>query len=89
MANIESALLRQPQLSAHRILRQAREAVGKSPHFRGERFKLQLETDNGVLTVQGRLPSYFLKQMLQTVLRDIEGVHRIENCVDVISSERQ
>ena len=40
----------------------------------------------GILTLEGRLPSFYLKQVLQTHLRDLEGVTRIDNRVDVISA---
>jgi hypothetical protein len=40
----------------------------------------------GVLTLAGRLPSFYLKQMLQTLLRDLDSVTRINNRVDVVSS---
>lgn len=40
----------------------------------------------GVLTLEGRLPSFYLKQVLQTLLRDLDGVKRINNRVDVVSS---
>lgn len=39
----------------------------------------------GILTLEGRLPSFYLKQVLQTHLRDLEGVTRIDNRVDVVS----
>ncbi len=41
---------------------------------------------HGKLTLRGRLPSFYLEQVLQTLLRDIEGVDLIDNQVDVISS---
>ena len=40
----------------------------------------------GTLTLTGRLPSFYLKQVLQTLLRDLDGVTRIDNRVDVVSS---
>lgn len=40
----------------------------------------------GILTLEGRLPSFYLKQVLQTLLRDLDGVTRIDNRVDVVSS---
>ena len=40
----------------------------------------------GILTLEGRLPSFYLKQVLQTLLRDLDGVTRINNRVDVVSS---
>lgn len=39
----------------------------------------------GILTLEGRLPSFYLKQVLQTALRDLDGVTRIDNRVDVAS----
>ena len=41
---------------------------------------------HGVLTLEGRLPSFYLKQVLQTLLRDLDGVTRIVNRVDVVSA---
>jgi osmotically-inducible protein OsmY len=40
---------------------------------------------NGVLTLRGRVPSFYLKQMAQSLLANIEGVDRIDNRVDVVS----
>ena len=40
----------------------------------------------GILTLEGRLPSFYLKQVLQTLLRDLDGVTRIVNRVDVVSA---
>ena len=41
---------------------------------------------DGVLTLQGRLPTFHLKQVLQERLRDVNGVSRIDNQIDVVSS---
>ena len=40
----------------------------------------------GTLTLEGCVPTYYMKQILQTMLRDIEHVERIANQVDVVSS---
>ena len=40
----------------------------------------------GTLTLVGEVPNFHLKQILQTILRDLEQVERIENEVDVVSS---
>ena len=42
--------------------------------------------EKGVLTLQGRVPSFYLKQVLQTTLKGIPGVRRIDNRVDVVSA---
>ena len=40
----------------------------------------------GVLILRGRVPSFYLKQVLLTLLRDLEGVEHIDNQVEVISA---
>jgi hypothetical protein len=55
-------------------------------HFRGRRLDLTFELRDDVLMIHGQVPSFYLKQLLQTVLRDIQCVQRIENYVDVVSS---
>ena len=37
----------------------------------------------GVLTMEGRLSSFYLKQIAQTTVKGIEGVDRIENRIEV------
>jgi hypothetical protein len=41
---------------------------------------------DGILTLEGSVASFYLKQMLQTLLRSVENVDRISNEVDVVSS---
>jgi len=41
---------------------------------------------HGVLTLAGQLPSFYLTQVLQSLLVDLEGVDRIDNQIDVVSS---
>lgn len=40
----------------------------------------------GTLKLEGCVPSFYMKQILQTMLRDLEHVERIANEVDVVSS---
>lgn len=47
---------------------------------------IQVFYDDGTLTLRGRLPSFYLKQILQTFLAQIDGVDSIRNEVAVISS---
>ena len=42
--------------------------------------------DRGQLTLDGCVPNFYLKQMLQTILRDIESVTQVTNNVEVVSS---
>ena len=41
---------------------------------------------DGHVTLRGRVPNFYLKQMLQEMLRGIERVKLITNSVDVVSS---
>jgi osmotically-inducible protein OsmY len=43
------------------------------------------EHSEGVLTLRGCLPSYYLKQMAQTAVARLDGVQRIVNEIEVIS----
>lgn len=37
----------------------------------------------GTLTVSGRVGSYYCKQLAQVLLRDLPGVERVDNRIDV------
>jgi hypothetical protein len=47
---------------------------------------IRFEFTDGVLTLRGQVPTFYLKQMLQTFLRGLGGVQQINNQVDVISA---
>jgi hypothetical protein len=38
------------------------------------------------LTLHGNVPSFYLKQVLQSILKDVPGIERIDNRVDVVSA---
>jgi hypothetical protein len=48
--------------------------------------RLTFQFEDGVLTVRGRVPTFYLKQVLQTWLRDLDSVQQIDNQVDVVSA---
>jgi len=47
---------------------------------------IRFDFAGGILTLRGRVPTFYLKQMLQTFLRDLAGVEQIDNQVDVVSA---
>jgi hypothetical protein len=57
--------------------------VRSQPHFREIEVELNFEQENGVLIVRGQVPTFFLKQVLQRALADLDGIVRIENFVEV------
>lgn len=38
---------------------------------------------DGVLTINGRVPSYYLKQLAQVAVQQLDGVDRISNIIEV------
>jgi osmotically-inducible protein OsmY len=47
--------------------------------------RILCEYDNGTLFVSGKVPSYYLKQLVHSRLRGIEGVQQIEDQIQVVS----
>lgn len=47
---------------------------------------LRFDYQNGRLFLAGQLPSFYLKQLLQTALKQIPGVNQIVNRVNVVSN---
>ena len=41
--------------------------------------------ESGVAILEGRVQSFYFKQLLQSLLREIDGVEQIRNCVEVVS----
>ena len=65
------------------VVNAALQRLDDSSHFRHRTQLVRLENRDGCLIIEGRLPSYYLKQVLQTLLCDVDGVVRIDNRVDV------
>jgi len=47
---------------------------------------IEIHFADGILTLRGCVPTYYLKQVLQTRLLDLEGVDQIHNHVDVVNA---
>jgi len=45
---------------------------------------VSIRFQDGVLTLAGCVPTFYLKQILQTLLKNIDGVSRIDNQVEVV-----
>ena len=63
---------------------QARQLLAQHEHFRGRAQTFEFGEYDQVLIVRGQVPSFYLKQVLQVVLRDVQGIRRIDNRVDVV-----
>ena len=60
---------------------QAQELLGQSNYLALRR--LRCEFHDGSLVLNGRVPTFYLKQMAQTVVRQLPAVRRIDNRIDV------
>jgi hypothetical protein len=63
----------------------ARQTLATHPHFRGRVERFEISCQGGALLIQGQVPTFYLKQLVQCVLKTLEGVRRIENRVAVVS----
>ena len=57
------------------------EAVRANPHLAGRR--LRLESNEGRVVLSGHVGTYFQKQMAQEAIKRVDGVHEIENRLEV------
>jgi|GEM_PF-1660772 len=71
-------------MPARAVVDEVHAIVERNPHFRRHTNEIVVEFDGHTLVLTGRLPSFYLKQMLQESLRDLEGVAKIDNRVDVV-----
>jgi hypothetical protein len=65
----------------------ARELLARHDHFRGRANTFDMCECNGVLLVRGQVPTFYLKQLLQSALENVVGVWKVENRVDVVSPD--
>lgn len=85
---MQAALLLHPATPAperENLVAPAREQLGKHPHFRGRLETVSIHQRGRTLYLSGQLPSFYLKQLVQEVLRRMPGVQSIRNDIDVIS----
>lgn len=61
-----------------------RRLLADHPCFHGRVERFEFFENDWVLSVHGQVPSFYLKQILQGVLRNVAGNRRIENRVDVV-----
>lgn len=49
----------------------------------GQLLRLQIHCEDGRVTLQGRLPTYYLKQVAQSLVLSVAGIRDIDNDVKV------
>jgi hypothetical protein len=61
----------------------ARELLSRSMHFHGRADRFDFRRQDDVLVIEGVVPTFYLKQMLQSLLRNLENIRRVDNRVTV------
>ena len=71
-------------LPSTRLASLVRDGLEHHPHFRGRASLFTIELVGETIVMTGRLPSYYLKQLLQEAIMVMPGVVNIDNQVDVV-----
>jgi hypothetical protein len=66
------------------VLSRIRAQLEQHPHFRGRTSLFTIEWVGETLVLSGRVPTYYLKQLLQEAVRKMPGVAAIDNRVCVM-----
>jgi hypothetical protein len=67
------------------VVLRARHIVEQHAQLGRRSTSLQFTVEGEMLVVRGSVPTYYLKQLVQTALKGLEGVRRIENQVEVVA----
>jgi osmotically-inducible protein OsmY len=59
-------------------------ALITNPYLTGR--TLRFETDGGRVILRGKVGTWYQKVMAQELIRRVEGVELIDNCVEVVGS---
>ena len=85
---MQAALERQPVSYATdrtNLIDDARQRLEQHPHFRGRAETISISQRGKTLYLSGQLPTFYLKQLVQEIVRRLPGVQHIRNEIDVIS----
>lgn len=74
-----------PHMLQQGVLQQASARLDKSSHLFLRHVVCRLES--GDLCIEGKVPSFYLKQTAQSLMQSIDGVQRIVNRLEVVSSQ--
>jgi hypothetical protein len=69
------------------VVERACALINASPYFCNRTRNFEFELADNVLVVRGRVPSFHLKQLLQSLLGKLDGVERVDTRIHAISAE--
>lgn len=73
------------KLESTSLVAQVREELESHPHFRGRLETLSIAVRGKTVYLSGQLPSFYLKQLVQEIVRRLPGVQGLRNEINVIS----
>jgi osmotically-inducible protein OsmY len=85
---MQAALARQPVTSTPDrvdLIASVREQLENHPHFRGRLEMLSIDQRGKTVYLSGQLPTFYLKQLVQEIVRHLPGVQTVRNEINVIS----
>jgi osmotically-inducible protein OsmY len=65
------------------VAARAQSLIANNLYFRGTSYPLSFKSYENVLVVNGTVPTYYLKQLIQSTLGGLDGVERVVNQVEV------
>ncbi len=70
----------------HNLKELVHNRLAGSPFITSRSLAVDVETNS--VTLRGYVPSYYQKQLAQESIRDIEGIEKIQNKLEVVISPR-
>jgi BON domain len=86
---MQAALLEQPSTQSverYDLSTLARRHLEHHPHFRGRVSDVFIEHRGRTLLLTGKLPTFYLKQLVQEAVRHVPGVQHVRNLIDVVNA---
>jgi hypothetical protein len=85
---MQAALMEQPSTQScerYDLSTLARQHLEHHPHFRGRVSDVFIEHRGRTLLLTGKLPTFYLKQLVQEAVRHVPGVQKVRNLIDVVN----
>lgn len=69
---------------AHKVVHEAQGRLDQSSHLFLRHIECHVE--GNTLYLDGKVPSFYLKQTAQSLLKSLDGVKRVDNRLEVVSA---
>lgn len=66
------------------VSREVQSRLSRNPYHISSR-KISYRFADGILSLHGSVPTYYLKQVAQTIVAGVDGVSQIDNQIEVTS----